>query len=80
MSQYFHAVYRLITAAVHVTEPSKQSLVATDRDYSIKEEEKADYLLCVTRGQSCSYGALEFIYRHEIVTRHLILYKKIQAF
>ena len=59
VAQYFHAAHRLITTAVHATVPSKQILVATEiSDESIKEEEKAGYLLCVTRGQSCSCGAL----------------------
>lgn len=37
-------------------------------------------MLCVTRSQTCSYGVLEFSYRHKLVARHLILFKKIQVF
>jgi hypothetical protein len=41
------------------------------------EEEKADYMLCVTRGHSCAYGVLEFNYRYIFVKRRLILFKNI---
>lgn len=41
------------------------------------EEEKADYMLCVNRGHSCAHGALEFNYKHDVVKRHLILFKNI---
>jgi hypothetical protein len=43
----------------------------------MREEENADYMLCVNRGHSCAHGVLEFNYNHDVVKRLLILFKNI---